>query len=210
MSVALLGVIALAAAGCQVAGFAAAAIHRNTPKKVPAAYAGLDGKSFAVVVNVERAVQAEYPSLAARLTTGISEDLKTSTKASAYTPPDLLLARLYEDPRWTVKPPADIARDLGVDRLVYVEVYEFRLNDPGNRYLWAGVAGGRVSVIEADSPLADDPVFDKPVQVTFPDNAGYTEQELSGAVVATELSGRFMRRVAWYFYDHKEARDLKY
>lgn len=206
---ALLGTLA-AMAGCEVVGFAAYAVQSGTPKKVEAQYSGLDGKSFAVVVNVERSIQGEFTALPSRLTTAISEDLKKNTQATAYIPPNLLLARLYENPRWTSMTAGEIARMLQVERLVYVEVLEFHLNEPGNRHVWAGVAAGRLVVIETDGVLPDDPVFEKGVQVTFPDQDGFTEAELPASGVATELSRRFAQRIAWMFYKHEEPRDIAY
>ena len=36
-----------------------------------------------------------------------------------------------------------------MERLVFIDLYEYRLNPTGNSYLWDGVAGGHIGVVEA-------------------------------------------------------------
>lgn len=201
---------AIGLGGCQLVGFFAAAYEKETPKSVRAEYRGLEGKSFAVVIAADRVIQADYPGVVPTLTVRISETLAEHAGASGYAQPELLLARLYERPGWVAMPLGELAEYLGVERLIYIDLYEFRLNDPGNRYLWSGVAAGRLSVIEVDSAIPDEPVFEKSIRVTYPDSDGYGEGEMTGSQVGTVLVIRFAERAAWTFYDHKERRDLPY
>lgn len=210
MSATLAGGILTVMGGCQLFGFFADAYQREVPMSVAAEYKGLQDKTFGVVVAADRMIQADYPGVVSGLTVRISETLAEHAGASGYAQPDLLLAKLYERPGWQAMTLGELAEYLGVDRLIYVDLYEFRLNDPGNRYIWQGVAAGRVSVIEVDSALPDEPVFEKSVRVTYPDADGYGEGEMSGSQVGTVLLMRFAERTAWTFYDHKEKRDLPY
>lgn len=202
----------LGAAGCAAVGYAAAVIHDAKPREVPAQYTGLAGESFAIVVAADRIIQADHPGIVARLTMALNnEDLAQKAGASGWIPPERLLLYQNNNPRWVTLPLGELADELGVTRLIFVDLFEYRLNEPGNRYLWDGLASGNVGVIEADSPLADDYSFEQLVQVRFPDGeTSYGPMDMSRQVVTTELSRRFAQRVAWLFFDHEESNELRY
>lgn len=204
---------ALSMAGCAafgVAALAAKGIEESRPKKVDAEYTGLAGKSFAVVVSADRSVQSEYPTLVTELTARINDRLWTSSGATAGIPAQDLLKYLYENPSWTARPYAELAQTLSVERLVIVDLNEFRLNDPGNRYLWDGVAAGTVSVIEADGSLADEFVFQRALRVGFPDVTGVEQETFTAQQVASVLIARFVNRASWLFFDHEEEAMIPY
>lgn len=208
-----------AGSGCSIIGFGGALIEnhrRNSTKKVDAEYKGLTGKKWAVVVIADRAIQADFPDVVGYLTRQITQRLsdpegaQKEIAAAGCIPADTLLAYLYEHPRWVAQTRGALAKELGVDRLIIVELVEYRLNDPGNRYLWSGLATGTLGVIEADSAVPDEFAFEKPVSVKFPDKDNFGPGDFSAEVVATALGGRFVDRCTWLFYRHDEPYYPKY
>lgn len=200
-------------AGCAAVGVAALAakgIEETRPKHVKAEYLGLQGHSFAVVVAADRSIQAQYPTLVTELTARINDRLWSSSGASAGVPAQDLLRYLYEHPEWIAQPYSELASTLSVDRLVIIDLNEFRLNDPGNQYLWDGMAAGTVSVIEADSSLPDEFVYQKAMGITFPDETGVDQSRYTSQQVASVLMARFVDRAAWVFYDHDEQALIPY
>jgi hypothetical protein len=209
-------IIVLGVSGCSAVGFVGGMIdsyQRSSTKTVNAEYTRLKGQRWAVLVSVDREIQGEHPDLVLYLSGQIADRIAKANQtvaAAGYVPPDRLLTYLYEHPEWVTKPRAQLATELGVDRLIIVEVLEYRLNDPGNAYLWSGMATGTVGVVEADSVLKDELAFEKPVRVTYPDNSGTTQSELSVQVVNSVLAARFADRAAWFFYQHEEPYISKY
>lgn len=213
MTVGALGIVAaLFATGCSALGFLGAmeeSRRRNSTKTIAEQYSGLKGKKWAVVVIADRIIQADHPMIVAYITTRVTERLadpkhNATIGATGYIPAPDLLQYLYEHPRWKSMPRSELAKELGVDRLIVIDLEEYRLNEPGNQYVWAGVATGAVGVIEADGPNADEFSFEKPVKVKFPDKDGFGPQDLPRAGVATTLANRFIDRAAWLFYTHEE------
>jgi hypothetical protein len=210
------GLLVAAVAGCTAIAFGAAAIENaraQTNVSVKAEYSGLDGHSFAVLVVADRVTQAENPTLVARFTDRMNERLKDESKATGYIPPMDLLTYTFNNPRWVARPLGQVAEELGVDRLVLVELQEYRLYEPGNRYMWDGTVLGTVGVIEADSPVPDEFVFNKTVRINYPDkDKNYTAEDsnMTAEIVATVLESRFVDRVTWLFYDHKEPYSIEY
>lgn len=222
-STALLAVVATGAfittglsSGCGIVGLGGAMVEsyrRQSTRSVDAEYKGLEGKKWAVIVSANRVIQADNPQAVAYLNSKITERLfeqQNLIGATGYVPSDNILAFQYENPRWIGLPRGELAKQLGVDRLIFVELFEYRLNDPGNQYLWAGVATGTVGVIEVESPLPDEFVFERAIQVAFPDGTSYGPGDMSAQIVGTVLAARFVDRATWLFYRHDEPYYPKY
>lgn len=192
--------------GCVVASFfgGMAESYRKTGKRtVEAQYPEMAGKRVAVVVAADRVVQAEHPALLARLTSGISGRLASGASAKPI-PPTVVLRYLYNHPRWPAKPYSEIAAALGAETLLVVDLYEFRLHEPGNAWLWDGRASATVGVVEASGALPDDFSLSHEISVKFPDSSGYGKTDYTEIQVLSALTKRLIDRASWLFYDHKE------
>jgi len=201
----LLGVLVLP--GCVVGAIVGGAIEsykQESTHEIAAQYEGLAGKSFAVIVSADRQIQANHPTIEAELTRRISERIRENAGAAGFIPPGPLLAYLLNNPNWSAKPLGQLGEELKVDRLVFVDLYEFHLHEPGNQYVWAGVAEGTVGVIETDGPLPDDFAFQTTIRVGFPDGTGYGPMDYSAQQVASALLVRYVDRATWLFYAHQE------
>ncbi|MEO1585013.1 MAG: hypothetical protein AAFR96_10650 [Planctomycetota bacterium] len=202
-----------AASGCELVAFpffAANEIRKRGTHIEPAAYSGLDEQNFAVLVSGDRSLHATYPGVIAQITQEAAERLKSETLASGYVPAQSMLRYQYENPGWSSKAFSEVATDLGVDRLVVVDMQEFRLNDPGNRFLYDGVAAATVAVVETDGLSPDDIAFEFFVNVTFPDSGGFGPEDFTDQQVASVLLARFLDRVTWPFYDAEVPNELNY
>jgi phage tail protein X len=140
----------------------------------------------------------------------VDAQLHANAGATAHIPPQRLLSYLYANPQWQALTRGELGEQLGVERLVLVELIEYRLHEPGNRYTYNGVASCVVQVFEVDSGLPDDPMYEQPIAVAFPDVSGILAEEMSRTVVTSELSRRLGERIAWLFFAHEERNDLPY
>jgi hypothetical protein len=197
--------------GCNIVGVVggmAEAYKQGSTHEIKADYTGLHDKSFAVVVAADRGIQAEHPDLVRHLTIKMTErlaDNKNVPRAAGFVPAEDVLTYMYQHPGWSSKPMSELAKELGgVQRVLYVEVFEYRLREPGNQYEWDGAAGGTVALIETDSPLPDDYAYQKQVTVKYPDKKGYGPADMTVSAVNTVLASRLIDRVTWLMYDHQE------
>lgn len=213
VGIALIGIASVVggcALGALIGGMEKSRREQDT-HPVDAEYEGLTEKSYAVVVAADRMIQADYPQLVAYMTQQIDERLAEFAGASGHVPSEKVLRYQYENPRWTTIPITELAQNLGVDRLIHVELYDFHLFEPGNRHLWDGVAAGNIAIIESDSPLPDEYGFERLIQVRFPGGeASYGPSDMPAPVVMTELARRFVERGTWLFYRHEEPYYMDY
>lgn len=206
---ALLIILPGCAVGALVGGMAESA-RRTGSTMFPPEYDGLVGKSYAVIVSADRIIEADHSGITARLMQIIDRDIHANAGATHHIPPARLLSFLYSNPQWQALPRGELGELLGVERLVVIELVEYRLHEPGNRYTWDGLASGVVEVYEIDSGLPDDPAFEHSIAVGFPDRRGVLAEELPQTFVTSELSRRFGQRSAWLFYAHEEPNEIRY
>lgn len=197
--------------GCNVFGFAGAMVdsyRRTSTRTVKPETDVLQGKTFAVLVSTDRSIEEQATGVTAMLLARITDrlsDPNSDVGTTGVVPAAQVLQYMYDNPGWRAKSMADLAADLGgVQRLVFVELTEFRDKEPMNPYLYDGVAAGTISVVEVDSQLADYFSFERSVLVKFPDEQGRRPDEIPEAAVRTELLRRFVDRATWPFYTHEE------
>lgn len=202
-SVALLCLATLGMHGCVGAffGFLAANEQRTGSHMEEAEYDDLQDKSFAVIVAADRAIQAEHEGLVLEITNRVSQMIASNTGVTHWVPPGRVVQFQYNNPSWTAMSYGEVAAEFEVDRLIVIDLQEYRLHDPGNKYLWDGLAAGSVAVIERESFDPDDFAFQKFVQVRFPDDTGFGPSNISELAVTSELVRRLSTRMAWLFYD---------
>ena len=204
----LLSLLAMAVmlCGCPFHLFGAMAGAAESQKKVEkhARYYGLEGKSVAVVVDADLSILYEHPDLVGTITSGVSEWINRDVIGTTMVPAAVVLAWQWRTPQWNAMPYGELIKSLNVDRVVLIDIYEYRLNPPGNRWLWEGVCAANVSVIEADAFDPDMPVGPFDVIGEYPkikgvDRDSATEQRIELGVLA-----EFIKKTAWLFYKHIE------
>ena len=101
-------------------------------------------------------------------------------------------------------PYGELAESLNVDRVIFIDIYEYRLNPPGNRWLWEGVCAANVSVIERDGfdPDMFADTFD--VVSNFPTIEGVDRTAATARQIETGVLADFVKRTAWIFHEHLE------
>ncbi len=199
--------------GCGVGmliGGVAENIRKSTPKTIEAEYEGLTDKSFVVLVTAPAVILAQYPELVQKITADVAIRVADNAGASGFVPPIKTLEYTFNRPSWPARPISAVASELGVQRVIRIEVIDYRLNDRGNSYIWDGTATASIAVVEADGSLPDDFAYQKTITVRFPDQPGFSQAEIPGPAVNSELTRRLVERASWLFYQHEEMPDIKY
>jgi len=203
----LLATAVLAGGGCFVANLAGAIgneIERNKKIEVLAEYEGLENRTVAVVVHADAATLYEFPSVAQTVASNVAFRLQTNVRGISILPPASVATWQYQTPAWSTLPYGQIADELNVDRVVLIDLYEYRLNPPGNMYLWEGVAAANVGVIERNGLDPDSFAMTFDVRERFPKKEGIGRESATAGDIQTGLLTKFVQRCAYLFYDHIE------
>lgn len=167
-------------------------------------YDDLVNKTVAVIVSVDMQLLYEDPSLAAKIADGVARRIERDVEGARLVPAGTVLAWQYRTPHWEALPYGDIANQLNVDRVVYIDLYEYRLNPPGSSYEWEGVAAANVGVIERGGILADVFADSFHVVANFPKEKYLTRESASRQTIEYGLLSEFIKRSAWLFHTHLE------
>ena len=193
--------------GCIVArlvGGMAQNVEYSTLIEVHPAYAGLENKTVAVLVNADLATLYEHPEVALTIATNVSRLIRTNVPGARVLPAGAIADWQFRTTQWSAMPYGEIAEQLNADRLVLIDVYEYRLHPPGNQWLWEGVCTANVAVIERDGFDPDNYVDAFNIESRFPDVKGVGRDGAVAAQIRTGLLARFVERTAWLFYTHLE------
>lgn len=191
--------------GCAI-GFLGAGMAQNFEYQklleVLPRYEGLEHKTVAVVVDADLATLYEHPTLCDTVAEGVTKRLGDRVSGIRLLPQRFVRSWQFATPQWNALPYGDIARQLNVDRVVLIDIQEFRLHPRGNRWMWDGECVAMVGLIERDGIEPDELADNIQVSARFPklkelDRQGATEQ-----AIQTGLYVEFIKHVGWLFYPH--------
>lgn len=171
----LLAGLAAGAGGCQLLGAAAA---KTTAVTVRPNYTALANQSVGVMVTVDRGTQIDHPRLQLDIAQAVQATLmKTQAnkaeelKGTQFPPsasPQAVFAFQRNYPQLDAEPVTNVAPQLGVSRLIYIEVDAFSLNPADVLELFRGEVVGRVKVVEVAGGVAKVAFTDQ-VSAVFPE-----------------------------------------
>jgi hypothetical protein len=203
----LLALVPLALPACGTFGVASKigeAIEVEKKVEVLAKYRGLENKTVAIVVNADRSVLYEHPTVVPNVAGNVAAGIREHVSGAQVLDWRESLAWCYRTPSWTTLPLGEVAKELGVDRVVFVDIFEFRLNPVGNRWIWEGMAGANIGLVERDSLDPDAFVEEYSVAVKFPDIKDLSRESATEQQIMLGLVGKFTQTVNKLFYDHIE------
>ena len=177
---------------------------KPSPLQVKAEYHGLQNQKVAVLVDANQALLFEHPLAQLEVCQVVSQRLAGNvagiTIVDARQVVDFQNRNIY----WTTVPYSQIAQRLGVNRLVIIELTDYRLHEPGNVNVWRGVISAHVAVVEADGPRPDDLIYDAAVTVAYPPDRPLGILNSDQRTIRLATLDLFARAAAGKFYDHKK------
>ena len=198
---------ALLNGGCVFANAAGVmAYNMELEKKIEvlAEYDGLRNETVAVLVHADHLILYEHPKLVANVAVNVGRRIQQNVEGVKVLDPSITLDWTYHTPGWVGMPHSEIIDELGVDRLVWVEIYEFRLHPPGNRWIWEGMATATVGIVEGDGFDPDSFSEHWDISDEFPKIKQLGRESATQQSIETGLMAVFVRKIAWIFYDHIE------
>lgn len=200
--VALLGV-SLLASGCETGGKVG-----QTVTNVKGQYADLTNRSVAVVVSMSDYAEFNHPNAKALITEQMARRIQTNVPGVIITSPNEVLNWQKDNPYWATRPPSMLIKQLKVERLVLVEIGQYRTHEPGDKHVLRGVISASINVVEAEAADPDNfgASFTKDVMYPEPSESKVGSVGGSEQKVETLTQIRFCETAAGLFYDHQIVR----
>ena len=198
--------LASAAGGCNLIGFAAHVIAGGDTQKVSvdAEYSGLDHQSVAVLVAADEYTLFEYPDATDDVCRQISTQLASSVPGVKVVNPQQINVFQKENPFWSALSSGDLIERLRIDRLIYIDLIQYALHEPGNSYMWQGVVMANLTVASADSDDPNHPVYSTTVQDRYPQDKAIGVLVADHPTIRLGLLRSFANKVVNLFQPHDE------
>jgi hypothetical protein len=193
--------------GCILVGLSSAIganIEKQKQIEVLAKYRGLENKSVAVLAHSDQRTAYEFPTAIPNIVGNVVLILDKNVPGVRVLDPRYSVTWMHQTPGWPTLPLADLAKELDVDRVVVIDIFEYRLNPEGNSFLWDGIAGANVSVVERDGIDPDSFAEEFQVISKFPDMEGIGKAQAGPREIEIGLQKTFVDQVGFLFYDHAE------
>jgi len=171
---ALLAALPLLAGGCAILGFAAAVVP-DAP--VPPAYKGLAGQSVGVMVWADRQTYLDFAALQLDLANTIQNRLvneqtknkRAELKDSTFpVQPASILRYQREHPEVEALPIVQVAPNLNVTRLIYIEIEDFATRPDAALELYRGSLVATIRVLEINGDVAKVVYEENSLRSVFP------------------------------------------
>ncbi|MHC4079763.1 MAG: hypothetical protein ACYS15_07200 [Planctomycetota bacterium] len=167
-------------------------------------YADLEGQTVAVLVDVDLGVLYDHPEVMLTIATNVSREIQLGVPGARVVAPNYITEWQFRTPMWSAMPYGEIAESIGVDRVVHIDLYEFRLHPAGNRWLWEGVCAANVGIIERDGLDPDSYADVFSVESSYPKLKGVGRDSATAEQIQTGLLALFIEQTGWLFYAHYE------
>lgn len=195
--------LAASAAGCNVLG----AVSGSAPEDrvtVKAEYEELSGHRVAVMVSPSVEVAQLYPNAAADIARLLASHLAGQVEAVTLIDSRQVAAFQSQHPHWQTLSPSELARRLGAERLVLVDLSTFTTRDQENRYLWRGAAEGNVSIYNPADDSPNEAVHYQYVSIRYPHDRpiGLLDGDEQSMRLATVKA--FVNAAGSMFHDHRK------
>ena len=168
------------------------------------AYVGLENKTVAVVVSADLATLHENPQLALTIAANVSRGIRRNVPGTRVLPAAVVANWQFRTPHWEAMPYGELAEGLKVDRVVFIDVAEYRLHPYGNQWLWEGVCAAEIGVIERDGIDPDSYVESFSIDSLFPREKGVGRDSATRVQIETGLLAQFIEKTVWLFHKHLE------
>jgi hypothetical protein len=192
--------------GCNIVGWLAQA-GRGEEKPIPVAaeYLDLRDQRVAVLVSADDQTLFRFPRSTFRVGEAVSRRIIENVPGTDVTLPRQVQEFQRRNPYWITAQPSRLIDQLGVDRLVVIDLSEYQTNEPGNVNVWRGIIDATVGVHEADGEDPDNRSFERQVRVEYPKDSEFgkiSESATQDSIEAATLEA-FSLRAGGLFYDHE-------
>lgn len=187
---------------CNVAGYVAYSMQQDVPKEVKARYTGLENERVAIMVQSSSFVYSMSPHGPDKVGYGMGAKMQASIEGVTVIPKDIVDTYKRKNRGWIAYEPARIMEDLGVNRVVLVDLYEYRTHEPGDPHVKMGIMAANISVLSLDEYDPNTIAFSTDVRTQWPKDTKVGAVTLDDNKVEQVTLNYFLREAAGLFYDY--------
>lgn len=201
-------VVTLTLNGCVAAGWLADGLHDpNETVVVEAEYEGLEQQRVAVLVDADLSIVFQQPLAPLEVSTAVSNRIADHVEGVTVRDPEELVEFQQRNIYWNTTPYSELMERLEVDRLVLIELVDYRLHEPGNSNIWRGLMTANMGVAEADADDPNNQAYATTVSVQYPPDREVGLLNAEQRTIRLATLAMFSRAAVGKFYEHETERE---
>lgn len=190
--------------GCAAGAFLGYQIFAPREKKIKAEYKNLADTTVAIVIASGPAMDFEFPTAKTNMALNMAYYTGKQIKTVKFVDQEKIESYQRDDLDWMRASVAEIGRKFGADRVVYVDLVKFTINEENSINLLRGNVDADLRVYEMDGATPDKPAYQSRVQVFFPENNPIPlSDENTRIIIENQTTALFALNAAQKFYDYK-------
>lgn len=188
--------------GCALPAYIAHAFEKDKMIGVDAQYRGIGGKKVAVLAIAGKNIVRGFPNIQREMCIAITRRMAESHPDCSFVDPEQIEKYQDENPYWNTLPYKRLTDSLKVDRVIYVDLSEYRTHEVGNEHMKRGYCSGGIGVVEAENPDKFDFYID--VHVRYPHKGEIGLVNVPDRSIELATISEFSTKVSHLFVDHQE------
>jgi hypothetical protein len=189
----------LTLAACQLFGYQ----EQISGHPVDAQYKGLADKSVAIVIYADQATTNEFPAAREEMSAFLSTKLRESLSTTKLLDYHEVMNWQDETINWFGLTEKQIGKHFGVDRVLYIEVLDYSVNQKGGAGDLQGHLRANCKVYETDT-AGNDPAWSSVIDVSFPEDHPVDPTQVPPDAVRARTLDKFSEQLVNCLYDHHE------
>ena len=192
------------ASGCSIFEYTSYVLFGSEKKKNKAVYKGLENNKVLILLNTPAGMEYSYPQSRESLLLACQKILKEKVKNISFSNHDMVESFIMRELDWISMPISVLAKKFDATRVVYVDMYEFTLQDASSIGIYQGQTKSEVKVYEMDSVTPNTPVFNYYIDVKYPENHPVAATADAKYRVLTGTLKRVAFQTCKRFFNYKE------
>ena len=202
----LLSSLVFMASGCSTIKYLGYVFLGNEDQKTKAEYVGLENQKVLILLNTPDGMEYSYPQSRESLILACQQFLQGSVKSISFCDYQMVEDFILRELDWISVPTNKLAKKFGAQRVLYIDIYDFTLQDTDSVGIYQGQVNAEVKIYETDSEAKtpNRSVFNYYIDLKYPENhplAATPEAKyrvLSGTIKLTAYE------ICKHFFDHTE------
>ena len=176
----------------------------DASKEVKAKYNKIGDARLAVVVWADRSTLDEYPAARRQVCRAVTHHMKKSLEDAEFvTPKEIRKLQADSSRDWETMTPYEIARELGSDFVLRIDLLDFTTRASETRQLRKARVAATINLHDCRKDERLDAVYDDIIKTTFPPKSLHGVQDMTETDLLHEAVEHFAQATARKFYDHK-------
>ncbi len=189
--------------GCNMLEWPAYVLFGKKNETVQAEYTGLKGKKTAILVSSGPGINYEYPYARTNIALAVAQMTEKHVKKVEFIEQEKVETYQLENLDWVARPKTSVAAELDAERIIYLDLYQYTMTEPGSVNLLQGQIRAGVSIYAADAEKPNLPVYTTEVGVSWPEHGAEPAGGEALSRIQLQSIVRFADALSKKFYDHQ-------